>query len=537
MADNHFYTQDTEPVLTANRPLLEVLPKQVGPYPIESLLSRGGMSILYLSRIPETGQTIVVKVLSPEYASHPDVVAHFLKESEIIALTDHPNIIKLYGQGKWDQGLYIAMEFVQGISLKQFINQQTLSLKSILDFVLQVSYALLHLHTHGVIHRDLKPENILITDQGQVKVIDFGIAQLIFDKTGKLFEGLGQFLGTPSYMSPEQKKNPLEVTPATDIYSLGVILYELITGRLSYGTIQISLVPKGLRRIVKKCLENSLTERYDDIVDFITDLTHYLKSEALQQDRSGSEEIKEVLSEISQTHYRLVPLNPPKWPAIDIGLAQSKKEVALNLFYDFIRLANNHYIIYFGECPSNHVDALAYIGYFKGVFGSLIHKYRVGIEGACNLDALVNSLSATLVEGKVSPPLSLSILYIVPGAEQFQMVSCGMPSPLHMNYQALNPRALHSNNPPLGESRSTEYSKMSVSWTEGDTIILHTFNTKVQKEEDIRDLDTLLAPLVIEFKHLNPQTQVESLYRRMITLSSFSPETCPRAILIIQRIT
>lgn len=532
MAENRFYTQDTQPVLTGNRPLLEVIPKQVGPYPIESLLSRGGMSLLYLSRLPDTGQTIVVKVLSPEYASHPDVVAHFLKESEIIALTDHPNIIKLYGQGKWEQGLYISMEFVQGISLKQFINQQTLSLKSILDFTLQVSYALLHLHTHGVIHRDLKPENILITDQGQVKVIDFGIAQLIFDKTASLFEGLGQFVGTPSYMSPEQKKNPLEVTPATDIYSLGIILYELITGRLSYGTIQLSLVPKGLRRIVKKCLEVSLVDRYEDIVDFITDLTHYLKSEALQQDRSGSEEIKEVLAEISQTHFKLVPLAPPKWPALDLGLAQSKKEVALNLFYDFIRLANNHYILYFGECPSNHVDAIAYIGYFKGIFASLIHKYRVGIEGACNLDTLVNTLSAILVEGKVSPPLSLSLLYVIPGAEQFNLISCGAPAPLHMSYQQTAPRALQSNNPSLGHSRSTEYSQMTISWAEGDTLILHTFS-----EDEIPDLSSHLSAGIAEFKHLNPQTQAESLYRRLLPLSPFSLETCPRALLIIQRIT
>ncbi|MBP9842106.1 MAG: protein kinase [Simkaniaceae bacterium] len=532
MAEERFYTQETQPVLTRRHEALEAIPKQIGPYPIESLLSRGGMSLLYLGRLPDTGQTIVVKILSPEYTSHPDVVAHFLKESEIIALTDHPNIIKLYGQGTWEKGLYISMEFVQGISLKQFINQQTLSLKSILDFTLQVSYALLHLHTHGVIHRDLKPENILITDQGQVKVIDFGIAQLVFDKTGSFFQGLGQFLGTPSYMSPEQKVNPLEVTPATDIYSLGVILYELITGRLSYGTIQLSLIPKGLRRIVKKCLEPALVDRYDDIVDFITDLTHYLRSEALQQDRSGSEEIKEVLAEISQTHYKLVPLAPPKWPSIDMGLALAKKEVALSLFYDFIRLANNHYLIYFGECPSNHVDSIAYIGYFKGVLASLIHKYRVGIEGVCDLDPLINTISATLVEGKVAPPLSLSLMYVVPGSEQFQLVSCGMPSPLHMSYQAAAPRPLQSNNPRLGETRSTQYSKMVNSWVESDILIFHTF-----RDEDIPNLEGTLGQAVAEFKHLNPQTQAESLYRRLISLSNFSPDTCPRALLIIQRIT
>src|SRR5690606_36400224 len=105
-------------------------------------------------------------------------IKQFLKEAEIIALSNHPNIVKLYGQGEWEKGLYIAMEFIQGVSLTQFILQNSLSIKRSLEILLQVAYALLHLHSHGVIHRDLKPENILITENGGVKVIDFGIAQL-----------------------------------------------------------------------------------------------------------------------------------------------------------------------------------------------------------------------------------------------------------------------------------------------------------------------------------------------------------------------
>src|SRR5690349_1252107 len=222
MTDNSFYKQNTMPDLIPTDEEFP-LPTMIGPYKIESLFSKGGMSLLYLGLDPEIKKALIIKVLSPSYVTHPEAVERFLKEAKVIALTNHPNIVKLHGQGEWEKGLYIAMELIHGISLKQFIMQHSLSMRRALEIVLQVSFALLHLHSHGVIHRDLKPENILITEDGEIKVIDFGIAQLHEEKEKKI-EISGRFLGTPNYMSPEQKEDPFSVTFATDIYSLGVIL-------------------------------------------------------------------------------------------------------------------------------------------------------------------------------------------------------------------------------------------------------------------------------------------------------------------------
>ena len=194
----------------------------------------------------------------------------------MIALSNHPNIVKLYGQGEWEKGLYIAMELIRGVSLRQFIMQHSLSMRRALEIILQVAYALMHLHSHGVIHRDLKPENILITEEGEIKVIDFGIAALhskVQAETEKKVADLSRFLGTPNYMSPEQKQDPSSVTFAADIYSLGIILYELITGKLSYGTINLTSLPKGLKRIATKALAISVKERYQNISDFIHDIS------------------------------------------------------------------------------------------------------------------------------------------------------------------------------------------------------------------------------------------------------------------------
>ena len=154
-----FYKQPTlvEPKIVETPP---TIPEKIGPYKVESLLSRGGMSLTFLGIAPQTRALIAIKVLSPEYVTHPEMAAQFLRESKIIGLTNHPNIVKLYGEGRWEGGLYIAMEFIRGVSLRQFIEQHSLSIKKSIDITMQVAYALSHLHSHGVIHGDLKPENI-----------------------------------------------------------------------------------------------------------------------------------------------------------------------------------------------------------------------------------------------------------------------------------------------------------------------------------------------------------------------------------------
>ena len=280
MVERSFYKQPTIPDLISTE-LESPLPSFIGPYKIETLLSRGGMSFLYLGIHPETKAPLVVKVLSPSYVTHPEAVEHFLKEAKIIELTNHPNIVKLFGHGEWEKGLYIAMEFIQGISLRQFIMQHSLSRRRALEIILQVAYATLHLHSHGVIHRDIKPENILIGEEGEIKVIDFGIAQLHEEDQTPLQSS--PTLGTPNYMSPEQKENPSQVTFASDIYSIGIILYELVVGKLSYGHINLSSLPKGLEKIAQKALAVSVKERYQKISEFIHDISQYLTTGELEK--------------------------------------------------------------------------------------------------------------------------------------------------------------------------------------------------------------------------------------------------------------
>lgn len=309
------------------------IPEHIGPYKIEAHLAGGGMSILYLGIHPLTHEATAIKVLSPKYLSQPHVVERFLREAEIIALADHPNIIHLYGHGEWEGGLYIAMEYIEGVSLRNYLLLTPLSLKRALEIIIDVAYALCHLHTHGVVHGDLKPENILISENGAVKVIDFGIAQLLQEPRISPTEPL-TLIGTPLYMSPEQRDNPHSMGYPSDIYSLGLIAYELVQGKPSMGQVQLSLLPRGLQKVLAKALQPLPSDRYRDVVDFITDISGYLHSGALEKEKIVGDYYSELAEELQST-YRLLLPPPPIWPDIESAIVVVKEKQVSAGFYEF----------------------------------------------------------------------------------------------------------------------------------------------------------------------------------------------------------
>ena len=364
---------DTPTLPTAKIEKYTILPKQIGPYKIESLLKKGGMSILYLGVHPETKRSIVIKALSPKFIENKEMIDRFLKESEIISLSNHPNIIKLYGQGKWDKGLYIAMEFVQGISLKQFLLEKSLSTKKALEIILQVSYALCHLHTCNIVHRDLKPENIIITETGEVKVIDFGIAQLKKTEDERITKRK-IIMGTPIYMSPEQKKDPKKVKANSDIYSLGIITYELVLGKLSHGVVHLNLIEKKLRKILSKALEIDPKKRYQDIVDFITDISEYLKTYDEKKEIKIEDQEDEIYKAIENIEKILLP-NEITHSRIDFAISKKNGISMGGVYLDAINITENILLISFVKPENSNIESLIHLCSFRGFFKAKIESY------------------------------------------------------------------------------------------------------------------------------------------------------------------
>ncbi|MCI5052824.1 MAG: protein kinase [Simkaniaceae bacterium] len=532
MDNKDFYLQSTVTRFTEEVSAERPLPEKIGPYKIESILSSGGMSLLYLGKDPESGALLAIKVLSPKYISNQVMIDQFLKEAEIIALTDHPNIIKLFGQGEWENGLYIAMEFIQGISLRQFIVQHSLSLKRSLDVILQVSYALLHLHTHGVIHRDLKPENILITESGQVKVIDFGIAQVTAEPAKG---GEGHFVGTPSYMSPEQKFNPAQASYASDIFSLGVIAYELILGKLSFGHVQLNLLPKNLRPIISKALKSNPDERFNDIVDFITEISLYLKSNSRNADSSSEDELKEVYEQLGQSLKTLLPIEVPKWADIDVGMARVQGGFAFGVFYDFVRLPNRDAIIFMAETTSEEIDSAVYIAYLKGLIRMSLHEIMTSAK-KFNLTEFITKLNQKLADDSSPATYRMSTLHIDMTLEQFSFLSCGFHGVWHYSLGAHAPRVIMNHHQPLGKDRNAEFFETQDNFYQGDSIAMHSFNEDRLSKEEHQLIEDEAKKIIQDAHDLSTASCADLLFKKLSEIAPSLVNKSQKLTIVAQRI-
>lgn len=485
--------------------------QEIGHYKIESFLQRGGMNFLYLGTDLRTHQAVAIKILLPKFASQKDVVDRFLREAEILSIVDHPNIVKMYSHGSWDHGYYIALEFITGGSLKQYIQDSPLSLKRALEMVLDISYAICHLHTHGIIHRDLKLENILVTDEGQIKVIDFGIAQLLaLVKEEERSVFLHRTMGTPIYMSPEQRENPENVSYPSDIYSLGIIAYELVLGKFSHGHVHLSLMPKGLQKILTKALRPNRDERYQDIVDFIADLSEYLNSDALQKERKAGDRTSELFDNLQQTKKNLFPPAIPKWPALQIGLAAHVGAIQTSLYADFLQPTENTYAFLCGESTALDSDAIVSTSAIRGMARALLKK-------ALPLNELISSLNQLLLDDPTSKPFNLYCLNLCPKEGKLRYISCGYGYLWRVTQEGRVCESLKNSNCRLKEE-GFQFQETSSFFNQGDELLLY------GGSEISPEMEEILRQGALQYWSLPPQQKAEKIIEKLKLLGRFSLE-------------
>ncbi|HEX2522618.1 MAG TPA: serine/threonine-protein kinase, partial [Terriglobia bacterium] len=215
--------------------------RQIGAYKILSLLGVGGMGEVYLAQDPRLDRTIALKILPTELASDPDRIRRFVREAKAASALKHPNVATIYEIGKFEEFHFIAMEYVEGQTLVNKISGRPLPTGEIVEIGLQVADALDEAHRKGITHRDIKPANLMLTSREQVKVLDFGLAKVTLPEGQAIGSDIstvvktetGVVMGTVQYMSPEQVLGK-DVDLRTDIFSLGVVLYEMTTGRLPF---------------------------------------------------------------------------------------------------------------------------------------------------------------------------------------------------------------------------------------------------------------------------------------------------------------
>lgn len=216
-----------------------------GRYKILDLIGGGGMANVYLARDIILDRDVAVKVLRPDFSDDEEFIRRFHREAQAATSLNHPNIVSIYDVGEEGNILYIVMEYIDGTTLKQYIQKNgPLSNEESVNIMIQLTSALAHAHENHIVHRDIKPQNILIDENGVVKITDFGIAVAL---TSTTITQTNSFLGSVHYLSPEQARGGM-ATKKSDIYSLGIVMFELITGRLPFfGESAVSIALKHLQ--------------------------------------------------------------------------------------------------------------------------------------------------------------------------------------------------------------------------------------------------------------------------------------------------
>ncbi|HCO95761.1 MAG TPA: hypothetical protein DIU00_17750, partial [Phycisphaerales bacterium] len=258
----------------------EELARQFPQLEILELLGQGGMGVVYKARQRQLDRLVALKILPPQIGLNEAFAERFTREARSLARLSHPRIVMIYDFGHTEAGLYyFLMEFVDGTDLRRIIQTGELSASEALTIIPQICEALQYAHEEGIVHRDIKPENILLNKKGQVRIADFGLAKLL-DRpaTGptSTLTKVGQQMGTPHYMAPEQIEHPSEVDHRADIYSLGVVFYEMLTSELPLGRFdppsQKAHVDLRLDNVVLRTLEKEPDRRYQHVSEVKTDV-------------------------------------------------------------------------------------------------------------------------------------------------------------------------------------------------------------------------------------------------------------------------
>ena len=302
---------------------------KLGPYELAASIGAGGMGEVYRAHDARLGRDVAVKIISASFAQDPGRLNRFEQEARAAAALNHPNILAVYDIGTHDGSPYIVSELLEGSTLRDRLREGPLTIRKVVDYALQIARGLAAAHDRGIVHRDLKPDNIFITNDGRVKILDFGLAKLtrqdtgVEDLTRTIQSEPGMILGTVGYMSPEQVRGK-DADARADLFSFGAVLYEMVSGLRAFkgdssadilsailkeeppDLIEVNAsVSPALDRIVRHCLEKNPAERFQSAHDLAFDL--------------------ETLSSISRSSKEL-PLPPlPKtrvwlWPVVAVLL-------------------------------------------------------------------------------------------------------------------------------------------------------------------------------------------------------------------------
>jgi serine/threonine protein kinase/Flp pilus assembly protein TadD len=384
-----------------------LLGKSLGRYRILALLGRGGVGEVYKAKDTVLGRDVAIKVLSPDFSSDRDRLSRFAQEARAASALNHPNIITIHEFGQADGFHFIVSEFIEGQTLRRLMASRRMSASEILEIAIQIANALNAAHEAGIVHRDIKPENIMARPDGLIKVLDFGLAKLIEPRApanaANVTEastldwgrtGAGIVMGTVNYMSPEQARG-LYVDARTDIFSLGVVLYEMITGRSPFARATVADViasilekeppplaeftseaTEAMEAIIRKALRKDREERYQTVGELLADLKSLKSGEAVV---SPAQVKKRNLADTIKRHWRAAAIALAAVVAMIAGVAYYNhvkpiESVAVLPFANVDGSATTEYLAY--GLTENVINTLSQLRDLEVRPRSLVFRYK-----------------------------------------------------------------------------------------------------------------------------------------------------------------
>src|SRR5438874_3359845 len=319
--------------------------RRIGKYIVKRELGRGGMGAVYLAVQPGLGREVAIKELVPSAAADPTALKRFLQEAQVMARTSHPNLVQVHDLEQIGAANYIVLEFVRGRSLRDWLVRGEIPMPQVFAVMHGVLQALDYAHRHAIVHRDMKPENVLLSDEGAVKVADFGIARLTDDSVapGQTATKTGTTVGTPQYMSPEQVASS-KVDGRSDLYSAGIMFYELVVGQPPFTASEadgpftlmakhVQAPPKppsvfrpGLNPELEQVILKSLSKRPEDRFQSGHEFDEAM-SRLADQMCPGWQRALEPGADLSKMVPRATPAGP--LPSTPIGMAISQPAAAM----------------------------------------------------------------------------------------------------------------------------------------------------------------------------------------------------------------
>ena len=312
-------------------------------YEILDILGTGGMAVVYKAKDHRLNRMVAIKILKEELAGDEEIRNRFHDESQAVAQMNNSNIVNVFDVNQSDDVEYIVMELIEGITLKQYMRKRGTSLnwREALHFTVQILQALRHAHSRGIIHRDIKPQNIMVLRDGSVKVADFGIARI----NGSQRTMTQEALGSVHYISPEQAKGSV-IDARSDLYSAGVVLYEMLTGTLPYtgnSPVAVALqhvnsvpkpprlinpeIPLGMEQITKRAMAPNKDLRYDDADAMLADLDAFRKNPSIDFGYSDPWVLEGKISEDEPTQIHSAVLIPPEEPELEPEPPEEPEEI------------------------------------------------------------------------------------------------------------------------------------------------------------------------------------------------------------------